>query len=594
MGIVVWLTDAGHRANSEPTVHFVRGEYRVWVYGRPFVFHNGTIEDLFADTWSRGKSYSCFANRLSGDYLAIVESPTDIVLFTDQFGLARYYYLSTGDGVVVSDSVQQIKHYLKHPVLSPTGIVSFLSQGYCHYESTYLEPLKKLSPLTAIRYHARNVVPIEGQLPQTCSHGSLIEALSAALTRLREQVGETALSFSGGVDSTALLRLCVENGLEVIPVFGLYCDLDFPQNRRDYAAARLQTRRYGKRLIVLQLNARDRLLEQWHWNINVNPFDFHIALVQHSCAAWCSVNGVGVLLSGQNADSLYNLGNTTYIPLWQAPVTLLKSLSLRGGGLTILAGRHLQTEAVLSRILRGGRLPPWTLWLLRYIYGVSTAQNTLFYARAMGRGYHCLHGPLPYAEDRYISSILTEEGRELYSNYLDDLALQSLTSLEQEPFPQGRRWLLKIKIMNYCQGRDVRCITESSRAHGVRSLLPFSTQPVISYFANTPLGLADVLTPKRELREFVGVRRTERLLPSFNRYSSQELVTVNSELELFDYLYRCLDTSLALSKYVDAAFQMCGREFLDVDRWRAVIAQDAALRLKTAWLGCSLEALGVL
>jgi len=249
---------------------------------------------------------------LSGDFVVIVVEPmASWVYKSEDIGIPLYVSWS-GDDLVIGQSWRNMVRGDDAFALDPHAVASFMRTGQVKPPATLYSDLTQLLPYTLYRRDGQRLVEQAHTFPGlhfVRKHGTPslnLDHLCKALACYAEHVPEVALAFSGGSDSTLLLRTYREKVGELLT---LHYKPPFQQQARE--TERMQSleagRLFGKTCRIVEVDWDDvpRLEPYQRAFAAASPFSSFPAAAYYDAVSQAAAPFV---MTGQNADNVWDWG----------------------------------------------------------------------------------------------------------------------------------------------------------------------------------------------------------------------------------------------------------------------------------------------
>nr|WP_321262374.1 hypothetical protein [uncultured Sphaerochaeta sp.] len=558
---------------------FKKNGNQILIWGYVLLFERDSFDtELFKEVLDI--DFDLLIPKMTGNFLAVEIANNKIIhLSSDFYGHARVYLLFESTKILVTDDLSKI-NFSEYEDYDDFQIQLFLEKGYTWEGGTFFQNLKIITPSVKYRF-----ITVEGKtrveksylpFPRIINRGERIHDIMAdtLLGLAKNNENSLALMFSSGIDSTYIREVAYQKGINIE---SLTCNIKDPKLwvvQEDVALAKKLS--LGKRRVsIIDLDNVYRLMDDtFKETVRMLPFEFHISVFQLFLSKYAKQQKIKILITGQNADSIYNYGNTSVIKFSES-FKCLMHLQLHGMGLTILFDRLLQTGEILKSIQRGKpNALVSIMWKRLFPNYVLNVQNLLL---------HFLFPEVMSLIDDPIKSQDTMLLRESYKKIEDLLQLY-------EKGETLRMILIRSKLIGHCQGRDVRCITEWSKNVGVDNIQIFTSAPLISFFGLNNLDIRDVVRPKRLLHQYINKFLKYDKIKKHLTYDN-DVDMINDEITYFRSIYESLDKCGEMSQLKNKA-----KEFLrdrDVDNsivgMSSTEEQAKNMDFRLAWLQMTIQ-----
>lgn len=526
--------------------------------------------------------------RLTGAFFCMEIISQKVISFAiDFYGQTRLYMHENDEEIILCDSVFEFADICENEKYDYYQILYFLAHGEVWNEGTFFENIKILAPsklysLTKGLLNRKYLKTPQYDFAKSKLKdvmGDMLSGLSNANTNK-----PIALMFSGGKDSTFIARLMHKHNLDFKAFFFTYERPTFRSNISDEARASFLANKMGINFHNEKVDAYKVLKESIFEIVKNLPFDFHISIAQKSIIDCAKKQNCYMVLTGQNADSLYNLGSTGEIRPFFAIVKFIFGIyeGNRGYEVRELLSRYFQQSFFLNKLYnKSHNWLPLLLWK-RINPSISlTVENLLNGFVSSANGMPQVELSIPFA---------TTEGAKIYHNKNIAIINELMTTLDEGITYNVRDLMLRIKLLGHCQSRDVRCITEWAKNNGLDNCQVFSSAPVFSYLTQIKMTMKDVLHPKREIQNYLDNEFDYSSLQKELDVTGFDRDTLTSENQLFNSLFNFINKNDELNKYNNIALNAIARSPLfDINKIQRDIEKDSVLKYKMIWLGITLN-----
>ena len=473
--------------------------YRVLVSGEPMLFVEpprcATIDEFLLGFSGSGAMCACIGPK------------GDVLFGCDLYGLTTYFYRVNEHEVVISPMIDAITG-TGNEKLDEVSLFELFFTGLVYGSGTPFVDVFKSCPLSVleitfadagVRCARRDVLPAITQAP---SFDDAIRGAMATVTR----DARIQLNFSGGADSTALLRSLQEFGTPFTVSHYMLMPGELSEAYTGLAGT-------GLRLQVVrpwrQLRCTD--LEYRPCAIHTSP-EMDLELSDLALAT-----GADMVLTGQNADAMSEFGNTDKVALRDLASSLLMQ-GLGGTSMRILLARAIEKfpKRVPRRLLRA------------YSMAASLKNCSSDFELAFLTAMTCRRRPTPMWYNPEELSFLSWELRQAWLERMRG----EVRHLDEHPELSFRQKLYVTQFRNYLIGGDVRCITAAAQRAGVRNVQLYTTPPMVSYFFNAEPSVRDILRPKTAIRRYAHWRARPRVAEAHVLSDAERVVVRDASYRL--------------------------------------------------------------
>ncbi|MFN3648037.1 MAG: hypothetical protein ACK47B_00545 [Armatimonadota bacterium] len=408
--------------------------------------------------------------------------PDHVLVFSDVYGLTDYFWTTDGQSVTVSREIASLVD--DTTAIDEVSVFDLFFRGVVPFEFTAYSGVKKNMPLSYLRVGLRTHTSVEYRTVVPASDPTRTvqefrESMEASLAVLGKHYANPLLYFSGGSDSTALLRV-LPSGFQQFGAVHFH-NVDNQLQEAYDRARQLVT------LSVVQgtMAGRCRDLGRMPGAIHAG-FRAFGQMAEHAQS-----HGHDCILTGQNADNVSQLGNTRIV----TPRNILRNLLLHGT--TGNVAKTYLTRTVTNHFEQVSRR-------LRRFY----CDHILTYrgeepGLSMLKVFASYCNSNPFYRDFASFGFLPESVHRRWWERLEANAtlVNSLEGLSL------RQKMLVLFSRCYIIAGDAKVIVTTGAAAGLPSWQVYTTPPVYRYFFNYRPPARDILKPKRTIREFANVRR---------------------------------------------------------------------------------------
>jgi hypothetical protein len=554
------------------------------MFGKPILFKSNQF--ISRDLDCRFESIAEIIPYISGDYLLIEQKNEKITSFAvDFYGHSRYYYYLDKAGLLeITTSVGELNTNSEDLHYDYYQILLFLLKGYTWKGGTFFTNLKIVTPTMLHVIENVSITLKTVKLPKIVQSKSLDAIVGDVLKGIAKSDpnNKVNLMYSGGKDSTFIALILNEKKIDFSAMFSRYSSPTLSLNLQDSFLSSTIATSQGFEYKELNCDAKSDLKENILDTIKLLPFDFHISVAQRNIIKSVASTQSRVILSGQNADSFYNMGFTGTYPFYKAAIKRFLGI-LKPEEYENLVNRYFQTDKVLSRLKRNSNS-----WLENYLWSKFNKKEKLTLKKLLS--VLTFNGTcIPKFEWNKMEALTTKFGRnEVYVRNLEEIE-NLLSELENGRIRNVRELLLRMKLLGHCQGRDVRCITEWSREFNLSNIQIYSTAPVFMKLLNLKNTIKDINQPKFHIFQFVKRRvNYDRIDKLVQKQIFKDVETTN-ERELFTFLESGLDIE-TLNQGIKTAFEVLNKsDLFDIEAIRNLAAGDKVFSLQLFWLGRSIQ-----
>jgi asparagine synthetase B (glutamine-hydrolysing) len=551
------------------------------VFGSPILFQTNPFNLSNLD--AKYHSISEIIPFITGDYLIIEQKNEKVVAFAvDFFGHSRFYFsISKGGTITLSNLVDDVKtesyNYDYYQILH------FLLKGYTWKGGTFLNNIKIVSPSINYLLYENGVKEETIKIPKFNNDNSLEDQVSKVLKAISETEHgkEINLMFSGGKDSTFIALLLNDLGLRFNAIYNKYTSPTFSLNAIDALLSSNVATSQGFKYTELNNNARQDIKNYVLKTIKLLPFEFHTSIAQRNIIEYALSSDSKIMLTGQNADSLYNFGFTGTYTHYKAIIKFLIG-KLKREEYENFVNRYFQSDRVLKSIadntpsrltkLIWKKFNPDEPITLKQLLNIFTFNGTA----------------IPTISWKRMELITSIKGRDFVYRRNEKEISKLIVEFENRNIDSLRELLLRIKLLGHCQGKDVRCITEWCREYGMKNVQIYSASPVFLKLVKLPISFKDIYQPKYLIYNFIKKRVNYDQIDKLVQKQFDNNTEVENENELFTELLNQLDNEIVKSGIHNALTIMKMSDLFDIEHIENKAEVDKVFRLQLFWLGTSL------
>ncbi len=532
---------------TEPSIviELSNGSGDLLIWGDVYLFKDKAFNSVNLHSLS-GYSFDGLIPLFTGRYLAaLIKDNTIIKLAADFYGHMGAYLQDNADTYIVTDDIRNI-HFDKHIELDRFQIRHFVDKGYCWESGTFIKQLRKISPTVVYVFGVNGINQEFLPFPTFVREGTLQECMSRTLKSIVENNGNVGLFFSSGVDSSYIREIAFRNNIKLKSFQHLMKKPRYFATEEDLdLSLRLNFNRNDIEICGLE-DADNFFKEEILTTVRLLPFDFHPALIQSHIYPIAKKEGVSMMISGQNSDSVYALAATHHIPLSKT-ITKLLSFHIHHSGLKGHYKRYLQTGHFLRKLVKN-KPSCWTRYIWKKInpdYDFTFSNLLMAYLKDDAELPVICHNK----EDKYEKCYIEE-----YQRFVSRLNIL----LEKGESP--RMIMIRGKLLGHCQGRDVRCLTEWAKEYKMGNIQVFTSAPILSWLGSHDLGFSDIFIGKRELRKYlektIHYSKHKKLVSD---YRNKDGIVASEPIRFHD-MYNVLNTSGAMDALVKEACNLLVKE----------------------------------
>jgi len=387
-----------------------------------------------------------------------------------------YYAYSSKDEILISDDFFEVCAELHTVTKNKKNIQHFLDHWTFPTGRTFFNEIHRMIPQRVYQL-------INGKLltkPRVFkkvgnTFSDFKETLFNTLTYESDSETTNGIFFSGGVDSLLLASGMEKLGLQTKLYTG-FSHPEFDSSDTDLNVSDFFANKYNWDLKQVKCNFKNIDISIIDSIIYSMPMSSHVSLMFLKLSQAMKKDGVTKAFSGQNMDSLYNLGPTT-------PFSINKSSIADSVRRSFLTDNYFNTVSERS---------------------LASSYDKLFYdfyAQIISKAYGFFKGT-KFTPPRSAS--------ELVDNYKksNDYVIFSKSGLgfTSNENINIRDELITYKVENFLMSGAPQVIHSSSNLNDIKCSLPYSSNLFVNYFRSNAMTYVDILKPKKHvyqcLKEF--------------------------------------------------------------------------------------------
>ena len=394
--------------------------------------------------------------------------------------------------------------------------------------------------------------------------------------------------FSGGLDSTYLSFIASKRKIEFDSSFTNIANPIILPNLDDVVLCSELDNRLNLKVKMKKIDAYDVLKRSLNRTFELLPFEFHVSIFQKDLIELSKSNGTNLVITGQNADSLYNYGKTTYI---KPTLTISKLMTgrLKGSGITVLLDRYFQTYRFQRRTRNDKNS------LIDKIAWKKINPNKKLNVSNLLAGFILSDKVLPILDNDFVSEIVFKNEKDTYYEWVFNETNTLAKRLKTNPSENVRDLLLRTKLLGHCQGRDVRCITEWSREIGVRNCQIYATAPIFTKLSRINLNFRDIIRPKRQIYKYLKhssqyFEIKKDMKKNNSNKSVENKYEFETEVEYLSSLYSSIEDEFNMNESINYALDILEKSGrVDINILKNKIDEDLSVKFKLGWAGKTLQ-----
>ena len=446
--------------------------------------------------------------KLEGDYIAegVMEDSTRIV-YPSLSGAYDLFFLNNNHkGLLYSNDFFWIVKQQGKVTYDYQQLDFFLKKGYLMPGKTFFNEVKRVELGKALKINGDNVDIVKLCIDEwNIGYKQFLSTIKYSILNRMKSGNKNILLFSGGKDSGFLsVFLKKEFGIDPILYTGNYVEPSgFRMNEKDIERGKIYKEKLGLDLRYSDVNINDFSVDKILYLVERMPMASHLSvLFQFLFNKISELDGDISVWTGQNADTVYGLGNT-------------------GSNIPNILTRYMLTN--------------------HYINSFSDTKNKVagrILGQLIGKSYQIKRGIKLYPPR--------------YSYDFIDKAMNGIIMMSDSPLPDKRSItrnvnsddVRKVVWENYqsahLTGMDHQIIRNAGDERIERNF-PFSSVRSMLMFRSIRFGLKDIMHPKyyisRYLKEFWGRKLYDKLYPVDLSFLKINKDISNFEDNIFDTNY---------------------------------------------------------
>ncbi|MCP3032737.1 hypothetical protein LF817_15540 [Halobacillus sp. A1] len=598
MKITINKTTGIWDANIKPSyiIDVTHHESLLLFYGTPLLLDSSAFSpEKLRDL--KNIKFNELIPRLTGDYFCVETKNGQITNFAvDFYGHCRMYMNEIGEDIFISNDLYSLPQNTDLE-LDWFQIFYFLNWDHTWNGGTFYKQIHLLAPTKAYKLATNEVTEEYLKMPKLKNisvKDSIIEVLSAISSRSDEKA--PLMMLSGGLDSMHIASIAKNNEINLDYVTGEIKDVVLDDNIKDQLGVRKIAELYNLDVNHVEVKIKN-FYDKWQGKLgDVLPFEYKDGRLWIYMASHARENGYEILMSGQNADAIYNYSYTNDTSIKEVYKKLIKtylkpgrmnfSERLQKTGLNEYIMRLYSTDKFLQKVLDHNHYSKGFKRIWKYINMdlPLTRENYMATYAVKGNGY-------PKTIGLYVSEAANANGKKFYEGMLTSEFGKMIDLYDKKTYKTGRELLLMTKLLGYCQGEDLRAITECCRLNGISSLQIYTSAPVLPQYSNLRIGIKDIFRPKYKTYREVKKHGLLQVREAINKEKSSENTVNASQIWkiIYNILYHNLDFGECI---VHAKKAMEESGMVNIEKLNSVIEKDIGIKMRVAWLGLSLKKMG--
>lgn len=409
----------------------------------------------------------------------------------DFSGICDVFYGTTSDGKhIVGNNFFEILSKFPSVTLDKENAIFFISKGYFPPGKTFFKEISRLKIGYELKFNGNFFEENKLNLEKNkidINYETFKRAFSSTLKCIGIEDND-AIFLSGGVDSTLIAALSVlKFSKRPITVTARYNQI-VKCNKMDWVLSRKVADFLGLEHLIINSDFNDYSIISLAKIIENMPLAAHASLAYLDLSQKAAEMGIKKVWSGQNADSLYNLGPTA------------KSSISKGD---YLKRFYLTKQYICSFPDIFDKIP------LRFLYRTAGELGRLAFRVKRG-----LNVRQPKTFKEFLNAY--ENSEEYLSLPFKDKSLIDKNIFNNSlSYSDAKKLFFDRKVQSFIIGRDPRVIYAAADKLQIKAVLPYSATNMIFFFRHLEMNLSDVLKPKkfiyRYLEELYGKKQYRKL-----------------------------------------------------------------------------------
>lgn len=467
------------------------------------------FSDSLKTEFEKYDNLKTFLSNFIYDFCGAVIDNSGVRVFASLFSPSRYYLFKTETQWRLTNNPNELLELDTARAFNSYELLYFFVNGYTTAFSTFYKNWYKLLPGEVIapaeisdNYEKRleSNLLIE-KLAKNTVKKQTFEAFDCTFDKILKKVisGKKRIGvlFSGGADSAYLLLKLLslaEDKTFVTALIFFSKKLSTINSCDDKLKAVKFLKEHNIKYEIIDPLKYETLSESLFKNISAIPFDSHASLWIGGALRSISAQ-YDLILTGQNADSMYNFGPTARLDLKN--IILKRSFQSAGLG-EYLKRRLYQTEKLNSfkRKNKSYGLIANLKFLLHLYHFDKRMLSGMRYSDFLA-GFSCQCNYIPYFYSNMVKNVITNEGIDAFFSKMCE-AVNGLRKYTLD----ARQDLLLLKLFTFVQGSDSAVMKEIGVKSNCSTVFPFTEPDAIAFFSSYKLTADDSVHPKKFIYEF--------------------------------------------------------------------------------------------
>jgi len=419
-------------------------------------------------------NYKEYLSNMSGHYTIISSNSGKFELCCqDILGISDIYYGETESYLIISTKIDDICKYFDQLNVSDFDLTFFLLHGYCLPGKTYFNEIKRIPLGHYLDINDSNKIELIKFLDyfkgNFVNYEKFREVLRDTIkfTLVEKDYEKEIILLSGGVDSSVLLGIIKDYTDNIKAVTFSYTP-SFEINGKDVERSNLITKKFNVEHEIIEIDIKSLQVSELEEITLKMPFAAHFSIPFIHTFQYFKNNN-NRFWSGQNCDSLYNLGPTEKYSFIHRFLISTPYIKMNKG----IYGYEKYT--IQKKI----------------IDSIITAYYQTFYHTKVS---------------------IPKDFDDLVQYFQESNQYLALKFAEEKRFPkesQHQERIIKVneansvlfdsKLASFFSGRDNKVLSNSADLFNLTCNLPYSQANMIHLFRNLSKDFTDVIFPKKYL-----------------------------------------------------------------------------------------------
>ncbi|WP_428768140.1 hypothetical protein V1L52_06690 [Treponema sp. HNW] len=470
----------------------------------------GRFSDSIKTEFEKYDSLESFLNDFIHDFCGAVIEDKKVILFASLFYPTRYYLYKKEGRWWFTNNADELLQIDKTKNFNNYELLYFLLNGYTTAFSVFYKNWYKLLPGEVI-----SPLEISDNYQQRLEHNLFFKRLikntvkrknlavfdntfDEVLKKIVKGKNRIGVLFSGGADSTyVLLKLLslIKDKTSVTALIFFNKKFSTINGCDDKSKAVHFLEEHNIKYEIIDPLNSETLDASMLQNITALPFDSHLSLWLGGAVRSISAK-YDLLITGQNADSIYNFGPTARLDF----KNIIRKRSLYSAGMGEFLKRSLyETQNLNAFKWKNKKFALFAkLKFLLSVYHLDNRMLSKMNYRDFLIGFFCQSNYIPYVYSNMFKNITTRNGMDVFFTKTDEL----VQGVQKYGF-SSKIDLLSLKLLSYIQGSDSMVMKGIGNKSNCSVSFPFTEPEAISFFSSYELLYRDTVHPKKCIYEFL-------------------------------------------------------------------------------------------